>query len=62
VQKANSALPKPIHQVVNQSFAERPAIPPSGLEATMVWMSGQGYTVNLLDPHPPPAPDECGTS
>lgn len=55
VQGTNNPLLRPIHQAVQQSFAQRPAPAASDLEATMVWMSAHGYTVSLLDSPPPAA-------
>ncbi|MEV4872841.1 hypothetical protein [Streptomyces syringium] len=51
-QSRNSPLLRPIHRVVEQSFAQREAVAPSGLEATMVWMRAHGYTVDLIDSRP----------
>ncbi|MCX4681442.1 hypothetical protein OG413_40300 [Streptomyces sp. NBC_01433] len=53
VQSTNDLLLTPIQRAVEQSFAQRSAIAPSGLDATMVWMEGLGYTVNLIDSRPP---------
>lgn len=53
IQSTNSPLPRPIQRAVEQSFTQRAAIAPSGLEATMVWMEAHGYTVNLIDSRPP---------
>ncbi|MCX4826867.1 hypothetical protein OG883_45350 [Streptomyces sp. NBC_01142] len=53
IQSTNNPLLSPIQRAVEQSFAQRAAIAPSGLDTTMVWMEGLGYTVNLIDSRPP---------
>ncbi|OEJ22980.1 hypothetical protein AR457_37890 [Streptomyces agglomeratus] len=52
-QRTNSPLLRPIQRAVEQSFAQRAAVAPSGLEAATVWMRAHGYTVSLLDSRPP---------
>ncbi|MGC5264073.1 hypothetical protein ACPXCO_23945 [Streptomyces cyaneofuscatus] len=53
LQRTNNPLIRPIQRAVEQSFIQREAVAPSGLDATMVWMEGHGYTVNLIDSRPP---------
>ncbi|WP_246096328.1 hypothetical protein [Streptomyces botrytidirepellens] len=53
IQSTNNPLLRPIQRAVEQSFTQRAAIAPSGLEATIVWMEAHGYTVNLIDSRPP---------
>ncbi|MEU9763493.1 hypothetical protein AB0D98_28015 [Streptomyces sp. NPDC047987] len=52
IQSTNSPLLGPIQRAVEQSFAQRAAVAPSGLEATKVWMEAHGYDVTLIDSQP----------
>ncbi|MFI5864613.1 hypothetical protein [Streptomyces sp. NPDC051546] len=53
IQSTNNPVLGPIQRAVEQSFARRAAVGPSGLDATRVWMEGHGYTVTLIDTRPP---------
>ncbi|MEU3640922.1 hypothetical protein AB0H23_32450 [Streptomyces albogriseolus] len=56
IQSTNTPVLGPIQRAaMEQSFAQRGAVAPSGLDATVVWMQGHGYTVNLIDARPPAA-------
>ncbi|MET8816128.1 hypothetical protein ABZW47_29515 [Streptomyces sp. NPDC004549] len=52
-QRRNGPLLRPIRRAVQQSFAQRESVAPSGLEATIVWMRAHGYTVSPIDSRPP---------
>lgn len=53
IRSTNTPVLGPIQRAMEQSFAHRAAVAPSGLDATVVWMQGHGYTVNLIDARPP---------
>lgn len=53
IQRSNRLPLEPIQRAAELSFAQRGAIAPSGLDATMVWMQAHGYTVELIDSRPP---------
>ncbi|MGW7089120.1 hypothetical protein ACWGH2_37315 [Streptomyces sp. NPDC054871] len=53
IQSTNNPLLKPIQRAVEQSFAQRAVMASSGLDATVVWMEGHGYTVSRMDSRPP---------
>jgi hypothetical protein len=53
LQSTNGPLLSPVQRAMEQSFAQRAAVAPSGLEATKLWMQARGYAVNLIEPRPP---------
>ncbi|MFF8617899.1 hypothetical protein [Streptomyces sp. NPDC015350] len=53
IQSTNTPVLGPIQRAMEQSFAQRAAVSSSGLEATVIWMQGHGYTVNLINGRPP---------
>ncbi|MFD7954281.1 hypothetical protein ACFV4X_12370 [Streptomyces ardesiacus] len=53
IQSTNTPVLGPVQRAMERSFTQRAAVAPSGPEATVVWMQGHGYTVNLIDARPP---------